>query len=80
MKTKGEIGLDNCGSVSGGVDFGLVGGNLALLGGDLGLGCSFSGSKWVGETGVEEWGRYEAGFSDLLSEFEQRILATATAS
>ena len=44
MKTKGEIGLDNGGSVSGGVDFGLVGGNLGLLGGDLGLGCSFSGS------------------------------------
>ena len=45
MRSKGDIGLDNCCSVSGGVDFGLVGGNLGLLGGDLGLGCSISGSK-----------------------------------
>ena len=55
MKTKGDIGLDNCKSVSGGVDFGLAGGNLGLGGGCLGPGCSYSGSDRVGETSVEEW-------------------------
>ena len=55
MKTKGDIGLDNCRSVSGGVDFGLAGGNLGLGGGCLGPGCSYSGSDRVGETSVEEW-------------------------
>ena len=51
-KTKGEIGLDNCRSVSGGVDFGLVGGNFGLVGRP---GCSYSGCERVGETSVEEW-------------------------
>ena len=59
MKTKGEIGLDNCRSVSGGVDFGLVGGNFGLAGGSLGPVCSssYSSSERVGlgESSVEDW-------------------------
>ena len=58
MKIKGEIGLDNCWSVSaGGVDFGLVGGNFGLAGGSLGpvCSCSYSSSERVGESSVEDW-------------------------
>ena len=57
MKTKGEIGLDNCRSVSGGVDFGLVGGNFGLAGGSLGpvCSCSYSSSEREGESSEEDW-------------------------
>ena len=55
MKPKGDIGLDNCRSVPGGVDFGLVGSNFGLDGDCLGPGCSYSGSDRIAETSEEEW-------------------------